>query len=325
MKETSNKRAVMVGLFVIIGVIILIAGVLMIGSLHETFKKKMQVVARFDDVAGLQSGNNVWFSGVKIGTVGKLNFYKESQVEVIVNIELKAQEYIRKNARIKIGTDGLIGNKILIIYGGTSGAGQIEGGDTLQVEKTFSQEDMVNTLQENNKNILSVTFDLKALSKKIADGEGTIGKLIGDDAVYENVAAATTSLRAASTDAAKLMASMQTLSEGLNKKGTLAHELANDTTVFKSLQSSVQQFRKMADTASAVINNLQVAEKNPNTAIGVLLHDKETGDHIKVIVKNLESSSKTLNEDLIAAQHNFFLRGYFKGKDKAASKNAVEK
>jgi len=49
----------------------------MIGNLHATFKKKMKVVAFFDDVGGLQTGNNVWFSGVKIGTVRKLHFYKK--------------------------------------------------------------------------------------------------------------------------------------------------------------------------------------------------------------------------------------------------------
>jgi phospholipid/cholesterol/gamma-HCH transport system substrate-binding protein len=65
MKETSNRRPVIVGLFIFLGLVFLIAGILMVGNLHETFKKKMKVVALFDDVSGLQTGNNVWFSGVK--------------------------------------------------------------------------------------------------------------------------------------------------------------------------------------------------------------------------------------------------------------------
>jgi phospholipid/cholesterol/gamma-HCH transport system substrate-binding protein len=325
MNETSNKRAIWVGLFVLLGIVFLLAGILMIGNLHATFRKKMQVVAFFDDVGGLQTGNNVWFSGVKIGTVGKLSFYSESQVKVIINLEVKAQEYIRKNAKIKIGSDGLIGNKILIIYDGTSKSGQVEPGDTLQVEKTFTQEDMINTLQENNVNLLSVTKDLKTVSKNLLAGEGTIGKLIADNKVYDNIDAATTSLRIASASAAKLVHSLNQFSTGLNTKGTLANELVTDTIVFSSLKVSAQQFRHMADTANAIINNLQAAEKDPNTAVGVLLHDKETGAHFKETIKNLESSSKKLDENLLAAQHSFLLRGFFRKKEKAEKKAAANK
>ncbi|MFT6883246.1 MAG: phospholipid/cholesterol/gamma-HCH transport system substrate-binding protein, partial [Marinoscillum sp.] len=143
MSESVSKRGVWVGLFVFLGLILLIVGVLMVGNIHGTFTRKMKVVAVFDDVNGLQKGNNVWFSGVKIGTVDEINFYQESMVVVLVNLELKSQEYIRKDAKIKISTDGLIGNKILVIYGGTSIAGEINVGDTLAVEKTFSSEDMI--------------------------------------------------------------------------------------------------------------------------------------------------------------------------------------
>src|SRR5436190_338124 len=119
MNESSNKKAVVVGLFVFIGLAFLVAGILMVGNIHDTFKRKMKVVSLFDDISGLQTGNNVLFSGVKIGTVSNLRFYGKSQVEVTMNVETKAQQYIRKDAKVKISTDGLIGNKILVIYGGT--------------------------------------------------------------------------------------------------------------------------------------------------------------------------------------------------------------
>lgn len=111
----------------------------------------MKVTALFDDVSGLQVGNNIWFSGVKIGIVNKLLFYSKSKVAVTMKIDIKSQQYIRKDAtNFKIGTDGLIGNKILVIYGGTSSSNEVNEGDTLGVEKTFSSDDMINMLQENN-------------------------------------------------------------------------------------------------------------------------------------------------------------------------------
>jgi len=317
MNESPNRRAVIVGLFVIIGVLIFIGGILMVGNLHETFKTKMEIGSLFDDVGGLQKGNNVWFSGVKIGTVSSLSFHGTSQVEVIMKIEVKAQKYIRKDSKVKISSDGLIGNKILVIYGGTLSSGEIQEGDILGVEKTFTSEDMINTLQENNKNFLSITNDFKVISKNLATGEGTIGKLLTDDAIYTHINAATASLQTASAKAQELVNSLATFSSGLNKKGTLANELTTDTLVFKSVKATVLQLQQIADTATAFIAELKQAGTNPNSTIGVLLRDDASGARIKETIKNLESSSQKLDEDLKAAQSSFLLKGYFKKQAKA--------
>ena len=325
MNESPNRRAVLVGVFVLLGIIFFLGGILMVGNLHETFKNKMEVVSLFDDVNGLQKGNNVWFSGVKIGTVSSLHFYGKSQVEVRIKIETKTQQYIRRDAMVKISSDGIIGNKILIIYGGTSTSQMIQEGDTLGVEKTFSTEDMINTLQENNKNVLAITKDFKVISKTLAAGEGTIGKLLKDDAVYANINAATASLKLASVKADQLVGSLNTFSTGLNKKGTLANELTTDTIVFKSVKASVRQLQQMADTASSLIANLKQAGTNPNSPIGVLLRDEASGTRLKETIKNLESGSQKLDEDLKAAQSNFLLRGYFKKKAKTDASETPEK
>ena len=320
MIKPANKRAVIVGIFVFAGLIFLLAGILTIGNIHQTFIRKIKVVTLFDDVSGLQAGNNIWFSGVKIGSISSLEFYAQTKVKVVMKLEEKAQQYIRKDAFVKLSTDGLIGNKILIIYGGSSRSPQVEEGDTLKVEKTFTSEDMINTLQENNKNFLAITNDFKLISAKLAKGEGTVGKLLNDNAVYTQLEATTLSLQQASDKAQKLISSLTTFSEGLNKKGTLANELTTDTVVFNSLKLSVLQLQQISDTAAVFVNQLKTAGSNPNTAIGVLMHDEESGTRIKQTIKNLESGSQKLDEDLKAIQSNFLLRGYFKQleKDKKA-------
>ncbi|MEI6059057.1 MAG: MlaD family protein [Bacteroidota bacterium] len=323
MNDSPNRHAILVGFFVSIGILFFVGGILMVGNLHETFKQKMEVISLFNDVNGLQKGNNIWFSGVKIGTVSSVHFYGKSQVQVLMKIETKAQQYIRKDAKVKISSDGIIGNKILIIYGGSPGFAEVQDGDTLNVEKTFSTEDMINTLQENNKNFLAITTDFKVISKSLAAGEGTIGKLLKDDAVYTNINAATASLRLASVKADQLIGSLGTFSKGLNKKGTLANELTTDTLVFNSVKASVFQLQKMADTASLFITNLKKAGSNPNTTVGILLHDEESGARLKETIKNLESSSVKLNQDLEAAQQNILLRGFFRKKAKAASTDSI--
>jgi phospholipid/cholesterol/gamma-HCH transport system substrate-binding protein len=325
MTESPNKRAVLVGIFVFTGLVFLLAGILIVGNLRETFKRKMNVVSLFDDVGGLQKGNNIWLSGVKVGMVDNLKFYGKSQVQVSMSIDRKAQQFIPKDSKVKISNDGLIGNKILVVYGGTEKSQVVNEGDTLRVEKTFTSEDVIYTLQENNKNLLAITTDFKVISKKIVSGEGTIGKLFNDTSVYTNINAATKSLQGAIVKAQLLIGSLATFSSNLNKKGTLANELTTDTVVFKSVKASVLHLQQMADTASVFVANLKQASANPNSAIGVLLHDAESGTRLKETLKNLESSSKKLDEDLEAAQHNFLLRGYFRKKAKNSEIKLPEK
>ncbi len=319
MNESIKKRAVIVGFFVFLGLIFFLGAILMVGNLRETFKNKMEIVAYFDEVNGLKKGNNIWFSGVKVGIVNTLNLYEKSQVEVSMKISTSAKQYIRKDAKVKLSSDGLIGNKILVIYGGTESAGEVSEGDTLGVEKTFSSEDMLNTLQETNNNVLAITSDIKVLSARLSAGEGTIGKLLTDNSVYDNINAATESLKKTTEKAQQLVASLAAFSSGLNKKGTLAYELTNDTSVFNSVKASAKQIHAISDTATLFLTNLKKSVANPNSSLGVMLYDEQSGTRLKETIKNLESSSKKLDEDLEAAQHNFLLKGYFKKKEKAAA------
>jgi len=321
MNESPNKRAIIVGLFIFLGLVFLMLGILMVGNLHETFKNKIQLISFFDNVNGLQKGDNIWFSGVKIGTVGEISIRDKTHVYVILNVEKKAQNYISKDAKVKISTDGLIGNKVILIFGGTSQKENVQEGDTLSVEKMISTENVLNTLQKNNENILAITTDFKAISKKLTTNEGTIGKLINDNSLYKNLNAATQNLNNASVQAKQLLGSLNDFSSKLNKKGTLVNELVTDTLVFTSLKKSVSQLQQMTQTAKLVLTNLKEAGNNPNTTIGVLLHDEESGANLKQTIYYLERSSEKLNEDLEAVQHNFLFRGYFKKKAKLASKN----
>lgn len=320
MSTSPNKRAITVGVFVVLGLAFLVAGILVIGNIHQTFSRKLRVTTLFDDVNGLQKGSNIWFSGVKIGTVKEVAFYGASQVKVIMNIDREAQQYIRQDAKVKISTDGLIGNKIIVIYGGTSHTSFVTEDDTLSVEKTFSTDDMINTLQENNVNLAAITGDFKVISKKLAAGEGTIGKLLNDETVFKNIEATTISLKAASDRAQQLMASLNTFTAKLNQKGTLANDLVTDTVMVASLRETVKELNQVAGNASGFIADLKQSASDPKSMVGTLLKDEQSAIHLKETMKNLDSSSKKLDEDLEALQHNFLLRKYFKKKAKAEKK-----
>jgi len=313
MSEPKNKRAVGVGIFILVGLLLLVGGVFVIGDQHSTFTRKISVFTIFGDVNGVQAGDNIFFSGVKVGTVKKIEFYGKSQVKVIINISVDAVQYIRKDAKVKISSDGLIGNKILVIYGGTSQAGQVEEGDELLNEPLLSADEIMATLQQNNLNIL-------ALTNKINSGEGTIGKLLYSDSLYNSIEASAMSLENASRSAQVLLSSLVQFSNNLNKDGTLAHDLVTDTVVFNNLASTIQQLKQVADTAQVLTDNLKDAQQNPKTPLGVLMYDEQAGASLKNAIINIESGTAKLDEDAEAVQHNFLLRRYFKKKARDSAK-----
>jgi phospholipid/cholesterol/gamma-HCH transport system substrate-binding protein len=318
-QASENKRAITVGVFLFIGLAIFLLGVFTLGSQKKAFVKSFSLNVVFDDIQGLKVGNNVWFSGVKIGTIKKLQFYGSSQVQVFLSIEEEAHRYIHKDSKAGISSDGLIGNKIVVIDGGSPKFPFVEDGDKLMVNTTLSTDDIMKTLQVNNKNLVDITSDFRILARNLVDGKGTAGALLADQKVADNFKQIVENLRNTTAAADKMANNLKAFTEKLNTGGGLADKILTDTVVFARLQSSVKELQKTAASAATLTENLNKASAKltqTDNAAGLLLNDQPTADQVKSIMKNLDSSSKKLDENLEALQHNFLLRGFFKKKAK---------
>src|SRR5664279_4290757 len=181
MKSSGNARSIIVGIFVFLGLGIFVVTILTLGSQRKTFEKSITVKSFFDNVNGLQKGNNIWFSGVKVGTIRNVSLKENGKVEVDMAIEEQSVKYISKDAKARLSSDGLIGNKIIEIYGGSPKSQKIEPGDILNNDKLLSTDDMMKTLSKNNDNLFAITNDFKLISGRIADGKGSVGKLLTDE------------------------------------------------------------------------------------------------------------------------------------------------
>jgi phospholipid/cholesterol/gamma-HCH transport system substrate-binding protein len=330
MSTEKNKRTVIVGLFVIIGLLILLVGIFTLGGQKKTFAPSINVQAVFDNVNGLQKGDNVWFSGVKVGIVKTVEFNGSSQIRVTMHIEKKAQEFIRKDAKAKVGAEGFIGNKLVVIYGGTEQAGAIEGGEHLMVEKTLSTDDMMATLQKNNENLVAITSDFKTVSTRLVNGEGTAGALLTDATLYKSLASTASNLQVAARNSQLLSSRIAEYTAQLEKPGSLANGLVHDTVIMTNLQAAVKQINDAANAAHSFTTNLKSVSDQLHTgdnAMGVLLNDQQAADNLKNILENLNSGSRKLDDDLEALQHNFLFRGFFrkKAKREAKEREAAEK
>jgi len=326
MEASTRKRSITVGLFVVVGILIFVVGIVTIGSMKKIFATSITVKSIFHDVNGLKPGNNVWYSGVKIGTVKKIRFLDNEQVEVILNIEEKSQEFVRKNAKAKISTDGLIGNKIIVIYGGTQKVPAIEDGDQLAVEKIESTEEMLAVLSENNKNLLGITSAFKTISKNILEGKGTVGMLLNDERLYNDVDQTLAALKKASVNAQVMTASLSGFTAKLNQKGGLANDFATDTVIMRDIRTTVGRLNETVSSANVMVNNLKTTTESLNSnrtsPLGVLLHDEKTASNLKGTIQNLESSTEKLDENMEALRSNFLFRRYFKKKAKEEAKQS---
>ena len=322
MQVTDNRRKITVGIFIFIGLVIFVLGIFTRGSQKKAFIKSFSITVVLEDIQGLKAGDNVWFSGVKIGTIKKIKFYGTSQVQVFMNIEEQAQKYIHKDASASISSDGLIGNKIIVIDGGTPKFPFIEDGDRIKVNTTLSTDEIMKTLQVNNKNLVDITTNFKTLSANLVAGKGTAGALLSDEEMARDFRNIVSNLQNTTVAANKMAAELNAFSRTLNTKEGLANKMLTDTVIFARLRSSVNEFQEAAKSASALTENLNNAAGRLNqtdNAAGLLLNDEQTAEQLRRIMQNLEGSSQKLDENLKALQSNFLFRGYFKKKAKEAA------
>jgi len=326
MRNSNGIRTILTGIFVLAGIAILVIGIFIIGGKDKTFKDSLTAKAVFADVNGLAKGSNVWYSGVKVGTVKKVGFVQNG-VEVTFSIEEDVQQKIRNDTRVKLGSDGLIGNKIIVLYGGTAASPEIVSGATLHVENGIGTEEMMATLQSNNKNLLDITNDLKTVSRALAEGKGTIGKLLNDPTISNSLQSTMASLNRAGSNAQALTNNLSEFSKKLNNEGYFLNDIATDTTIVASLKNTAAQLNQVSRSATAMVENLNAttAKLNSNqSTVGVLLNDTSAAANIQTTLMNLESGTKKLDENMEALQHTFLLRGYFKKRNKAEEKRVKD-
>lgn len=327
MAASERKRSIVVGLFTFIGLIILVAGILVIGTQQNKFSKNLTVTTYFKDVKGLKVGNNVWFSGVKVGIIKEIGFESVENVRVIMNVEEKSSKFIRKDVIATLSSDGLIGNAIISLVGGTESFPQIQDGDEIKSGVSGGMDAMLATLQVNNENLVEITKNFAALSKNLLEGKGAVGAMMTDETIANNLKQSVSSLNGTMTQANQAVNNLVTLTNKLNSNQGLIHELSTDTAVFASLRESAAQLQGVTQTASALMSNLnQTTERlnDKDNAIGVLTNDPEAANEIKQILKNLNMSTEKLDQNMEALQSNFLLRGFFKKKAKEEAEAAKD-
>jgi len=203
MKKDAGST-IKLGVFISLGVAVLILGIYFIGEKQQIFKRTFRVSGVFRDVAGLQEGNNVRFSGINVGTVDNIRIVSDSSVRVEILIGEGTRQFIKKDALASIGSEGLMGNKVLVVTPGTGGQKEIENNDSIGTVQPINLDDLFTSLKTTVDNTNDITGDLAKITGNIQAGKGTIGRLLMNQAVAQKFDSILVNLKDGSSDFKKL-------------------------------------------------------------------------------------------------------------------------
>ena len=142
MKQSSAYKFNL-GLFVIISTTILVIALYFVGNRQNLFGKTFKISAIFNNVNGLQLGNNVRYSGINVGTVKNIVMINDTTICVDMIIESSINKHIKKNAVAAIGSDGLVGSMLVNIAPGKESSEIVKEGDTIGSYSKISTDDIL--------------------------------------------------------------------------------------------------------------------------------------------------------------------------------------
>ena len=186
MEKHSQKFKVRLGFFVAGGLTLFVLAIFIIGKQKNLFNPVIKLTTTFYNISGLQVGNNIRFSGINVGTVDNIRIINDSTVRVDMLIKKEVKEFIKSDCLIAIGSEGLIGDRILIISQGNADAPLVKEGQQLASVEPVETDAIMLSLSVTAVYAEVISKQLAEIMFKINSGEGTLGRLIQDTTIAEN-------------------------------------------------------------------------------------------------------------------------------------------
>ena len=305
------------GIFIFIGTVFLVLSILLLGNKESLFVQTIKVKSYFARVEGLKKGAPVRLSGYDIGSVSGINLADDAtgKVEVIMRIDQSYIKFIRLDSKASIETEGLVGKMLVTITPGSPDKAVVQEGGTIQASAPIN---LAEIFQETNAimvNVKNFTKDFADIVMKINTGEGSIGKLVNDNELYNSVAAVVSSADKSLTE----------ITEKMN-------EVSN---MFTGLYGSMENISSNIEGATKDVKGIISDVKAGKGMLGSLINDNKSYDSLKTIINNFTSASahvvsisEKFSENMEALKHNWLFKGYFEQRgyyDKAEFEKQLDK
>jgi len=181
MKTTSGQKT-KIGAFTFVGLLVLVLAIFFIGNRKNLFSSTFTIYGTFKNVNGLQVGNNVRFAGINVGVVQAINIVTDSSARVDLTLNSDVRKFIEKDSKLSIGSDGLMGDKLVVIApGGITTKQEVSNGEQLAAINPVDVDKIIVKLTNVIDNAASLTGGLSEIVAKVNSGQGSIGKLLNND------------------------------------------------------------------------------------------------------------------------------------------------
>jgi len=187
MDTQTQKFKIRLGLFIAGGLALFVIAIFIIGKQKNLFNPVFKLTTTFYNVSGLQVGSNIRFSGINVGTVDNINIINDSTVRVGMLIKKEVQQFIKTDCEATIGSSGIIGDRVLIITQGSNNAPMVKPGQKIESREPVETDAIMASLKVTADNVAIISDQLAEIMININSGNGTLGRLIQDSTIAENI------------------------------------------------------------------------------------------------------------------------------------------
>jgi phospholipid/cholesterol/gamma-HCH transport system substrate-binding protein len=304
MENHTPRFKARLGIFIAGGIAIFVIAIFIIGKQQNLFNPVFKITTNFYNVSGLQAGNTIRFSGIDVGIVNNIKIINDSTVQVNMLIKKTVQQFIKADSYASIGSEGIIGDRIIIITQGSTNSPVAEDGQHILSKEPIETDDIMKSLKTSAESAEVITLQLSEIMMNINSGQGMLGRLIQDSTIAENVNLTIENFKKSS--------------EGLDQTIEITKE-----NVFAFMES-LQKTAAKTEVASNQLGEIMTKINNGEGAIGMLIRDTTIVNNIDETIINLKESSIGLNENMEALKQNFFFRGYYRRQAKDEEKKKIE-
>src|SRR4030095_2184148 len=183
------------GIFIVVGLALLVSGLYFVGKQKNLFVSSFQLRSIFNNVSGLKIGNNVRFGWIVVGTVEGIQLLTDTSVLVSMSIKSEVRKYIKRDASAGIGSDGLVGDRVVLISPGTTNRDPVKDNEILVSHAPVETEQILSGLKTSADNAAIITQQLAEVAYKVNHGHGIISRLLGDSSLGNNLNATMVNLK----------------------------------------------------------------------------------------------------------------------------------
>jgi len=175
--QTSASKKLKIGLFTIAGILLFVIGIFLIGSKKNMFSDTFMIYGTFNNVGGLEVGNNIRFGGINVGTIEKISIVSDTMIRVDMRMKEQVRPFLKKDAMATIGADGLMGDKLITIKSGSINELKLlTNGSRILTADPLDFDKVIGTFTRVANNADIITGELANMAIQIRNGNGTISK-----------------------------------------------------------------------------------------------------------------------------------------------------